>query len=186
MTSPALLAITKPAAAPGAAALRLAETAARLMAEAASGRAGAYTAWLNQLAAVASRAALLLPAMVDNSATPAQLAGLVAAERIAQAGAGLFDVLAQRSLRRARADAMLWAKLHRRVYHDIRLIRHEFADIDVLDMERATAQRVAPIQLLPGAEGALETLTRDPLVDGVHFDLAKLAETLTKYTVVTP
>lgn len=185
MTSAALVALTAPAQFPQAAQARLAETAAALLRESLSARAGLYASLLARVAAVTDRAGPLLAAAVDQTASEAQLAGLANAERVVRATESLCNEVARRAVRRERIYAMQWAQHTRQAWADIALVRREYAATVYLGVDWATAQAVAPVRILPGAETALLHLAQDPLVTGATWDLPDLAATLSRWVVVT-
>lgn len=184
MSNAALVALTAPAQFPQAAQARLAETAAALLGESLSTRAGLYAGFLARLAAVVDRAGSLLTVAVDQTATEAQLAGLANAERVVRAAEPLFNETARRAVRRERIYAMQWAQWTRQAWADVALVRREFAATVYLGVDWATAQAVAPVRILPGAEAALGQLAQDPLVTSDSWDLPTLAATLSRWVVV--
>jgi hypothetical protein len=185
MTNAALVALTDPAQHPQAAQARLSETAASLLGESLSARAGLYAGLLARLAAVANRAGPLLALAVDQSASEAQLAGLANAERVLRAAESLWNEVANRATRRERIHAMRWAQQTRQGWADVALVRREFAATVYLGLDWVTAQTAAPVRILPGAEAALLTLNQDPLIMGATWDLSDLATTMTRWVVVT-
>lgn len=185
MTNAALVALTSPSQHPQAAQARLSATAAALLGEGLSTRAGLYTGLMTRLAAVADRAGPLLAAAVNQTATEAQLAGLANAERVLRAAESLFNEVARRAVRRERIYAMQRAQLMRQAWADVALVRREFAATVYLGVDWVTAQMVAPVRILPGAETALVLLLQDPLLAGPTWDLAELADILSRWVVVT-
>ena len=185
MTNAALVALTAPAQFPQAAQARLGATAAALLAESLAARAGLYAGLLARLAAVIDRAGPLLTAAVNQTATEAQLAGLANAERVVRAAEPLFNEIARRAVRRERIYAMQWAQWTRQAWADVALVRREFAATVYLGVDWATAQAVAPVRILPGAEAALILLFQDPLLAGPTWDLIDLADNLSRWVVVT-
>lgn len=181
MMSPALLALTAPAQMPAAALARLGVTAATLLGESLSARAGLYAGLLGRLATLADRSRTLVTAALAGTASAADLAGMANAERVAHAGAVLLEEVARRAERRARIYAMQWAQDTRRLWADLALIRQEFAPSAYLGVDWSAAQTVATIRILPGAEGALTTLTQDPLRSAAAWDLPALATTLSRW-----
>ncbi|NCA91024.1 MAG: hypothetical protein EOM92_19660 [Gammaproteobacteria bacterium] len=184
MTSPALLALTAPQQAPQAAVARLTATATTLLGESLSSRAGLYAGLLGRLADVAQRAAPLLTAALNNTATESDLAGIANAQRLASVAERLLNELAHRSERRPRIYAMQWAQSVRQMWADLALTRREFAPTAYLTVDWATAQTIAPVRILPGAEGTLALLHQDPLRAGATWDLPAMADTLTRYVQV--
>lgn len=183
--TPALLAMTDPAKVPAAAVARLLVTGAALSAAAATVYAGTYAGWLAMAGALSTRLSPLLEAAVAGTATDAETAGLVSGERVALAGCRLCTEIARRTTRRERIAAMGWATLHRAIYADATLTRREYAPNALLGVAFEPAARVAPIRILPGAEGAVGSLLRDPLEYGASWDLPALAATLTRWVTVT-
>lgn len=179
--SASLTALTEPAAYPEAAMARLSETGGRLRLEAL--RAEEYAPWLRKAADLAERSVPLLATLLAGTATEGESAGLLNAERLAQAGSRLCRELARRRARRAQIDAMLWARLHRRWYCDVRLVRREFAPLALLGLNTMTAQPVAAIRILPGALPALAVLEQDPWLFGADWDLPALAGDLTEWVL---
>ena len=185
MTNPALVALMTPSQHPQSAMSRLGATAAALLSESLSVRAGLYADVLARLAAVADRAGPLLAAAVDQTATEAQLAGLANAERALRAGESLFNENAQRAVRRERLYTMQWAQRCRQAWADVALVRREFAATVYLGVEWVAARAEAPVRILPGAEAALMTLSQDPLIKGSTWNLPDLAATISRWVVVT-
>ena len=185
MTTPALLALTDPANAPAAAMARLLVTAATLLTESTSVRAGPYAGFLALLAAVAGRVSPLLAAAIAGTATEQEIAGIANAEHLSRAGAALCDELAVRATRRERVTAMGWATLCRRLLADTALTTREHAAGAYLGMAWPNALEHAPIRILPGAEAPLVELARDPLLVGANWELDTLAATLTRWVTVT-
>lgn len=185
MTNAALIALTAPEQFPQAAQARLAETAAAILGESLSVRAGLYAAFLARLAAVTDRAGPLLAAAVNQVASEAQLAGLANAERVLRAAESIFNEAARRAVRRERIYAMRRAQLTRNAWADVALVRREFAETVYLGLDWVTAQAVAPVRILPGAETALVLLLQDPLLAGPTWDLVELADILSRWVVVT-
>lgn len=177
------LALTAPAQYPSAALARLGDSAAALLAESLSARAGLYAGLLARLAAIADRAGPLLAAAMAQTATEAQLAGLASAERVAQAAERLFDEVARRTARRERVAAMRWARLCRQVWADVALLRREFLASAYLGVTWVEAQSAAPIRILPGAETAILMLQQDPLLAGSTWDVYDLASILSRWVV---
>lgn len=184
MTNSALIALISPQQYPKAAQARLGETAATLLGESLSARAGLYAGFLARLAAVADRAGPLLTAAVDQTATEAELVGLANAERVLQAAESLFNEVARRAVRRQRINAMRWAQRSREAWADVALLQREFAATAYLGVDWATAQAIAPVRILPGAEVSLVTLNQDPLLAAASWDLPDLAATLSRWVVV--
>lgn len=185
MTSPALLALTAPQQAPQAAVARLTATATDLLGESMSTRAGLYAGLLGRLADVAQRAAPLLTAALNNTATEADLAGIANAQRLAMAAERLLNELGRRSARRARIYAMHWAQGVRQMWADLALTPREFAPTAYLAVDWATAQTVTPVRILPGAESTLTLLNQDPLRVAATWDLPAMADTLARYVQVS-
>lgn len=183
--TPALLALTDPGQVPAAAVARLLTTGAALAAAAETGYAGAYAGWLTKAGAVATRLSPLLAAAVAGTATEAETAGLVSGERAAAAGLFLCSEIARRTTRREQIAAMGWATLHRAAYADATLTRREYAPNALLGLAFEPASRVAPIRILPGAEAAVTTLLRDPLLYAAEWDTEALAATLAQWVSVT-
>ncbi len=184
MTSPALLALTAPNQVPEAAVARLQETATLLLADSLTARAGLYADLLSRLAAMAQVAAPLLLAAYQQHATEADLAGLANAQRVAGATVHLFEELARRYERRARIYAMQWARWARVLWADVTLTQREFLPTAYLGLDWVTAQTLAPIRILPGAENAILMLGQDPVLVGSSWDLSTLASTLARSVLV--
>lgn len=185
MSTPAVLALTKPSAVPAAASVRLVTTGDTLLLLSDSTRAGVYAGWLNKAGRIAKKAADLLALAVAGNATERELAGLLNAERSMKAGAALFAELARRSSSRSRVDAMSWASMMRTVYHDITLTRREFAYGMTLSTNWADVSPTAAIRILPGAEMALTQLERDLLVYGSAWSLEAMADSLTAWVTLS-
>jgi len=184
VSNPALLTLTAPLGVPAAAAERLLATSVTLKSEGESIRADRYSAWLLKMSVISEKASALLPILIAGNATEAETAGMMNVERIARAGAQLFGEVASRSQRRPMVDAMLWATLHRSVYSDVSLTRREFAPASALAIDWVTAQSMAPIRILPGAEPTLSELMRDPIYEGHHFDVASMTGALVNWVTL--
>lgn len=185
MANAALVALTAPAQYPQAALARLGDTAAALLAESLSSRAGSYAELLACLAAIAQRAVPIMNAVLAATASEAELAGVVHAERLARAGQQLFAELASRRSQGAQIDAMRWHRLCRRLLADLTLLPREFAPTAFAGVNWPTASEHAPIGWLPGAASALTQLAQDPLRAAACWDLETLADSLARWVRVT-
>ena len=185
MTNAALVALTAPAQYPQAALARLGDTAAALLAESLSSRAGSYAELLACLAAIAQRAVPIMNAVLAATASEAELAGVVHAERLARAGRQLFAELAGRRSQGAQIDAMRWHQGCRHLLADLTLLRREFAPTALVGVNWPTANEHAPIRWLPGAESAMTQLAQDPLRAAACWDLETLADSLARWVRVT-
>jgi hypothetical protein len=96
----------------------------------------------------------------------------------------LLNELASRSERRARIYACTWAQTVRQMWADLALTQQEFSATAYLGVDWVTAQAIAPVRILPGAESTLTLLNQDPLRVGATWDLPSMAETLTRYVQV--
>lgn len=181
MSSASWIALHDPERYPAAAMGRLQETAATLLAEGLSTRAGLHGAWLARLADVLARVAPLITAAVAQTASEAELAGVANAERVLRAAEAWGNELARRSSRLERVHAMRWARLCRQGWADVALCRREYAATVYLGLDWLSAQPVAPIRILPGAESALTILADDPLVAGASWDLVALSQALVRW-----
>lgn len=184
MSGPALYALADPAQVPAAAAARLSETAAALLAESNLSWASLYASLLSTLSAVASKAALLLPLAAADTASERQLAGLDNAARLARAASNLFGIEARRASGRPKAAAMRWATLCRRLHADVALTLREHAYGAYIGTAWATAAETAPVRVLPGAAEAMAELAQDPVLVGDTWDIETLAATLAHYVAV--
>jgi len=133
---------------------------------------------------MALRASVLLPLVIDSTATAADVAALINVERLAKANINLYAELASRSTRRTMIDAMAWSRLYRIIYSDVALTRREFAPNATTGLSMLTAQASAPIRILPGAEPALVALAQDQYLVGQGYDIEGFITLLLKWVVV--
>lgn len=183
--TPALLALTNPLAYPAAALARLRATGQGLTAASRLADPAAYGVLLAKQGLVAERVADIMPGLMQSAASEAEMAAVANAERVARAGARLWDEVARRSQQRARYAAMGWACFGRRLVADVALVRREFAPTAYLGVDWTYSLERAPIRILPGAEPALTTLADDPLTWGASWDLSALAGLLSAWVLVT-
>lgn len=134
-----------------------------------------YAAFLASASVLAARSAVLLEAAL--AGTPDE--AIANAERVAFAGARLFDEIARRSAGLARASAMRRAGLFRDWLNDTRLTLRAFPP------PRRSIGAATAIRILPGAEPALETLSGDPLLVAQTWDPVDLAGRLARWVVVS-
>ena len=167
----ALLALTAPEQVPAAAVLELRTLEARFADLAYFG--GVHAPLLALLARLSVAAATALElALAGGSAVALSTAG-----RIAAAGVRLFDEAAVRATGRERFVAMRAARACRDLYANTTLVAAEHAQSALLVASAGTA----PIRILPGADPAMATLARDPLVLAATWDLTTLSLRLARF-----